>query len=119
MYVALHGGTTMENYEWVRKVPVNKLSNRSLVLVSRFARQLKQITGRVLALTSPDMPINIVKEAQMANDSRLNSLLNNLLDEFFVIAETEGVVVDLLDQSKPEQVRRSTRDPETSATITH
>ena len=109
----------MENYEWVGKVPVNKLSNRSLVLVSRFARQLKQLTGRVLELTSPDMPINIVKEAQMANDSRLNSLLNNLLDEFFIVAESEGVVLDLLDRSRPAQVSSSAYEPELSATTTH
>ena len=109
----------MENYEWVGKVPVNKLSNRSLVVVSRFARQLKQLTGRVLELTSPDMPINIVKEAQMANDSRLNSLLNNLLDEFFIVAESEGVVLDLLDRSRPAQVGSSAYEPELSATTTH
>ena len=109
----------MENYEWVGKVPVNKLSNRSLVLVSRFARQLKQLTGRVLELTSPDMPINIVKEAQMVNDSRLNSLLNNLLDEFFIVAESEGVVLDLLDRSRPAQVNGSAYEPELSATTTH
>ena len=109
----------MENYEWVRKVPVNKLSNRSLVLVSRFARQLKQANGRVLALRDPELPINLVREAEMANDSRLTSLLNNLLDEFFLIAESEGLVIDIYDVSKSEQVAVSNQDPELSATINH
>ena len=109
----------MDNYQWVSKVPVNRLSNRSLVLVSRFARQLKQLNGRVLVLTSPDMPMNIVKEAQLANDSRLNALLNNLLDEFFRVAEAEGVVIDLFDQSRPEHVGGSSHDPEVNATVTH
>ena len=109
----------MDDYKWVSKVPVNKLSNRSLVLVSRFARQLKQLNGRVLELTSPNMPMNLVKEAQLANDSRLNALLNNLLDEFFVVAETEGVVIDIFDHSRPEHVGSSAHDPEINASVTH
>ncbi len=109
----------MENYEWVSKVPVNKLSNRSLVLMSRFARQLKQVNGRVLSLRDPDLTMNLVREAQMANDPRLTSLLNNLLDEFFEIAENEGLTLDVLDLSKSGGASLVNRDPEMSVTISH
>jgi len=108
----------MENYEWVSKVPVNKLSNRSLVLISRFARQLKQINGRILALRDPEMPMNLVKEAQMANDPRLTSLLNNLLDEFFVVAESEGLANTIFDRSMSDRPV-SSGDPERRPTINH
>lgn len=77
----------MSEYKWVEGVAVNGLSNRALMLISRFARVLKQVNGRVLSLRDPDLAVHVVQEFQIAQDPRLEPIFNDLIKEFRALIE--------------------------------
>ena len=77
----------MADYEWVENLVIKSFSNTALVQVSRFARILKQINGRVLSLRDPELARNLVREVKQTNDPRLKSIFESLLPEFHAMAE--------------------------------
>lgn len=77
----------MVDYKWVESVPVKPLSNRALVLVSRFARTLKQLNGNVLSRQDPQLTKKMVAEVNSNNDPRLKPIFKELLLEFHGLVE--------------------------------
>jgi len=82
----------MSEYGWVERVVTKQLSNRALVLVSRFARILKQVNGHVLSLQDPMLAKNVVAEVLAANDERLVAIFDELLVEFHQMVESGDAV---------------------------
>lgn len=81
----------MGNYSWVENVVVKRLSSRALVLISRFARILKQINGDVLSLQDPQLAKKLVYAVQKTRDRRLEEIFDELLVEFHTFSESETV----------------------------
>lgn len=101
----------MSEYGWVEEIVINQLSNRALVLVSRFARILKQVNGDRLNLQDPHLAKNVVHAMNETNDPRLKRIFDDLLLEFHVLAEgeelispKENVAIDV-DSVKSSEVR--------------
>ncbi len=80
----------MGNYDWVENVVVKRLSSRALVLISRFARILKQINGDVLSLQDPQLTKKLVFAVQKTRDSRLEQIFDELLVEFYEFSESKA-----------------------------
>lgn len=79
----------MSEYSWVEEIVVKQLSNRALVLVSRFARILKQVNGNVLVLQDPMLAKNMVREVTETDDPRLKRIFDDLLLEFHAMADNK------------------------------
>jgi len=84
----------MSKYGWVENIGAGQLSNRALVLVSRFARILKQIRGQRLDLQDPDLAKKVVRIASETNDLRLKQIFDDLLLEFQVIIDARELSAD-------------------------
>lgn len=82
----------MSEYGWVEEIVINQLSNRALVLVSRFARILKQVNGHRLNLQDPHLAKNVVHVMNETDDPRLKKIFDDLLLEFHVLAEGEELL---------------------------
>lgn len=80
----------MSDYSWVEEIATNELSNRGLVLVSRFARLVKQVSGDVINLQDPSLTKNVVHFGASLSDARVQALFEELLVEFQTISESQG-----------------------------
>jgi len=80
----------MSNYGWVEEIATNELSNRGLVLVSRFARLVKQVSGDVINLQDPALTKNVVHFGANSSDARVQGLFEELLIEFQTVSESKG-----------------------------
>jgi len=80
----------MSDYGWVEQITTSDLSNRALVLLSRFARLLKQVNGDILDLQNPRLSKNVVRYGTTSNDARVKALFEDLLIEFHIMIENKG-----------------------------
>lgn len=80
----------MSDYSWVEEIATNELSNRSLVLVSRFARLVKQVSGDVINLQDPLLTKNVVRFGASSGDARVQASFEELLIEFQTVSESLG-----------------------------
>jgi len=104
----------MGNYDWVENVVVNRLSSRALVLLSRFARILKQVNGDVLSLQDPQLTKKLVYSVQKTRDSRLEKIFDELLVEFYEFSENS---TDREFGSKSVKKKTAEDSADTSSTV--
>lgn len=62
----------------MRDIEVGDLNNVSIMILSKFARELHQYDGTVLKLTSPDVLLEASKYANSVNDPQLRILYERL-----------------------------------------
>ena len=90
----------MSEYGWVENIGAGQLSNRALVLVSRFARILKQVRGQRLDLQDPSLAKKVVRIANETNDLRLKQIFDDLVLEFQSMVERRELSLDIDTQLK-------------------
>lgn len=78
----------MGEYKWIEEIELNQLSNKALMIASRFARVLKQLNGQVLVLQDPMLTRHMIEQVKETDDSELNSLFDSFLLECMAFAET-------------------------------
>lgn len=76
--------------EWVESLEPRGLSNRALMLCSRFARELKRVDGRNLKLKDPKLPRKIGQVVRTTQSPSLLKIFQDLVIEFELLAEQRG-----------------------------
>lgn len=83
----------ISNYEWVKHVSATKLPSSSLVLVTKFARNVRRLNGRILSLRDPLLFHAMVEEIIITDDSELVRLFDLLVVDLKRIALKSGLDV--------------------------
>lgn len=98
------------DYEWLEQVSAKKLSSSSLVSITKFARHVRRLNGRILGLRDPLLFRNMVEEMIITGDETLVSIFNKLMVEVKSVALKDGVEVPkhLLDEPKLNQNKNLT-----------
>ena len=100
----------MTDYSWVQQITVKHLSNRALMLISRFARLVKRVNGNVINLQDPNVAMQVVDQAQQFDDESVDALLNDIIEEFKRSADEQGILVP---KAAPVEKEAAQSDTET------
>lgn len=79
-----------KDIDWLESVDFSGLSNRGMMLCSRFARELKKADGSVLRLRDPQLPMFISRTVRTKPTPILVSIFQDLIAELEVLAEKRG-----------------------------
>lgn len=83
----------MSDYQWLKQVSAKNLSTTSIVTVTKFARYVRRLNGRVLSLRDPLLFNNMLEEVIVSNDPELTSMFKLVLNDIQKIAIKSGVDV--------------------------
>lgn len=92
-------------YEWIEQLSAKNLSSSSLVLITKFARHVRRLNGRILVLRDPLLFRNMAEEVIMTRDEVLETLFNKLMVDIKSVALKAGLDVpkEVFSESRSEQ----------------
>jgi len=76
--------------DWLESLELPDLSNRALVLCSRFARELKRVNGTNLVLRDPKLPKTISQVLRTTQSPGLIRIFDELIKEIEALFEQRG-----------------------------